>query len=758
MNTALAKQSEVLHKLHQHFPLSLDESTSPADPALLIATLGTLNGALPGAGSALNRIITAGSDEFGRLEPGADQRRIIDWVELAFEQLGRHYPLHPALDIKLHALMPAVAAEALLDADRIYSGDHPLIKLVDLVFTHAVGWDRSLGRASQALISQLDVIDQHLSGYFDEDGTDIEGCYQQLRGLLTREQKNIDRLRERVAAGEQGKLKARSARANAASLLNDTMVGKRFPPSMISFLQKDWYDCLQLILLKRGRESNEWTEAVTLTGTLIWTLQPYSQRDEQHKQRLFRLIPSIAKQLRRTMSSLQTDPKSLEEAVAKIEQAHMVIMRGETLDGIEFTDLDASTLAPGARISETMLELMDGVAEGQWFALRQDNGKILRVQLALRLDEFEQLLFINRAGVKVLEKTFGEFAVLLSSGALYRLFNEQALSSCLREVLGENAPQRPIGGDSATSTGDADLNRVSEPHSRRVKTSVPEDSVKAPATTVKRGGLRKPIPVLKPVQIGKKPAPANDPALSPADAAPKPAKTQAIPTAPKVAAPQQREATVVDAPDTRPVPVAPVAQKPIEQTAVEPPIAPPSIAIAAEEERAANNHNDTVPDVPGIPRSGDFTVADFAALEDVAEIDLEQELELFLTDEGELEDTESTLDPKAVNRNKDTTEKALGTKDSKTKNSLFSIGEWVIFTDGDTPTRCKLVVRVDSLDHYLFVNEQGQREREVSGQKLKKMIADGQCSGEKEAIDFSDEVTTIMSEVTHQGDSDNDGL
>ena len=68
------------------------------------------------------------------------------------------------------------------------------------------------------------------------------------------------------------------------------------------------------------------------------------------------------------------------------------------------------------RVAEQLVEQVLPLQEGQWFKLSSEQGKESRICLALKLDEYQQMLFVNRAGARAMQKTFEEFSYLLSSG------------------------------------------------------------------------------------------------------------------------------------------------------------------------------------------------------------------------------------------------------------------------------------------------------------------------------------------------------
>lgn len=73
----------------------------------------------------------------------------------------------------------------------------------------------------------------------------------------------------------------------------------------------------------------------------------------------------------------------------------------------------------------------------------RDSDVELRIKLVLKMDDITQLLFVNRLGVKALQKSFEEFAYLLSVGAASQLPAAEHAGQALRGVL-EQLAQRGL--------------------------------------------------------------------------------------------------------------------------------------------------------------------------------------------------------------------------------------------------------------------------------------------------------------------------
>ena len=69
------------------------------------------------------------------------------------------------------------------------------------------------------------------------------------------------------------------------------------------------------------------------------------------------------------------------------------------------------------------------------------------------------------------------------------------------------------------------------------------------------------------------------------------------------------------------------------------------------------------------------------------------------------------------------------------------MGTWLGFHDGETPIMAKLAVHDPENDHYIFVNRQGLKLREVEKSELFKLINSGLVDILETSSNFREEVS-----------------
>jgi hypothetical protein len=373
-----------------------------------------LDAILAGAGEQLTELLCCQPNT----EPALATTFWLDWrarSELHADLLAVCEPLSAALE----ALDPAHWAAAPV---------HAVWQVLALVQHSGAGYQPELGRAGERILVELGAAAQQAGrGGWVAAATALEAWW-------TQEQQRLGRLEQRLVDTERGQLRSRRAQQVAARLLNQAMAGKRFSREVADYLQCEWFQELQWALLHFGADSEQWQRRARLTERLVASLQPAGSDDEA-RQQLYALIPDVGTELGALLDERAHDRGVLEQQLALIETQHLLLLRGNEPPAADFQLIaNNDPWLSTTTISASLLQRVAVLEPGSWFVLRDAAGE-LRIKLILKLDDSTQLLFVNRLGVKVLQKSFEEFAYLLSVGAAHQMPRPDCASEILRQIV-----------------------------------------------------------------------------------------------------------------------------------------------------------------------------------------------------------------------------------------------------------------------------------------------------------------------------------
>lgn len=366
--------------------------------------------------------------------PAATDAAILHWLGTAFAEWEKTFPLEAPMATELRRLKPLAARLALTDADFLVPGGHPMHQLLDQLQDAAVGWQAQLGRAGEAChrLVTAAVGDALALQGTAQPAPDLTRLNERIGSAMQRDEAKARRMSQRMIETEQGRIKTVKARRQAALMINGALQKYPTPPAIGEFLKSCWYESSQLVLLKFGADSEEWRQITAATVSLLDSLQLGESEDKQRRQRLFEQATQLPRELKRWLLSLQHDSDAVDEAVAVVEFAHLKILRSQPLELEWIAPLNTDE----AGHKGAAPELPEAIREGQWFGLDPGTGERIRARLALRMDEEKQLLFVNQAGLKVLQRSFAEFANMAQQGKVRLLLCGASFSRTLARAAG----------------------------------------------------------------------------------------------------------------------------------------------------------------------------------------------------------------------------------------------------------------------------------------------------------------------------------
>lgn len=338
----------------------------------------------------------------------------------------------PHIDDQFRRMMPVIASALIENPELALSRNPELFETLDALNRGMVGWTAGLGAGSNKLQS---VFDDAIDKLSKPKESDLTALHDEVIKFMEKESDRIRKLEERLGASETGMVRTKQAKVLAANLINSKTEGRLVTESLKEFLVGPWYGSLQLLVNEKGVNSDEWQRASALTETLLWTYQPIDEEDEeaaaQAKQRLYRIIEHLPGEVRELLVALEHNTDATESALESLESDHVSIVSGMKLEPAEFEPIESEQTETGSTVSRVLLRKVAELETGQWFSY-EEHEEVQLIKLVLKLDDVNQLLFTNRNGMKVMQKSFDEFAYYLSSHVVKVINPEAAFSSTFK--------------------------------------------------------------------------------------------------------------------------------------------------------------------------------------------------------------------------------------------------------------------------------------------------------------------------------------
>lgn len=405
---------------------------------------------------------------------------VINLVSMLFEFILDDRTLPDSLKALIGRLQIPLLKVAVLDKTFFSRGSHPARRLLNEIATAAMGWGDQDEAQRDSLYQKIEQVVARLLNDFVDDPGIFSELLADFLAFTGDERRRSELLEQRTRDAEEGRAKAEMARQEVEQVLNERLLGKTLPEVVVRLLQEAWSKVLLLTCLKHGTQSEQWHAALATMDDLIWSVAPHD--DPESREHLLELVPSLLKALREGLVSAAFDPFSTGEFFTQLEALHVQALQqfdqpnaqpapaavppSPAATGEQRLELSPSKqaseppvpamievveeimlLAPGeSREQEPEINLadndealmqVDNLRVGSWVEFQEDEEHKLRCKLAAIIKPTGKYIFVNRTGMKVLEKTRMGLAIEFRRDAI-RLLNDTLLFDRALESVIDN--------------------------------------------------------------------------------------------------------------------------------------------------------------------------------------------------------------------------------------------------------------------------------------------------------------------------------
>jgi len=409
----------------------------------------------------LEQLITRVSVRSGKFRVvGVVDEDVINLIAMLFEFILDDRNLPSSLRALIGRLQIPMLKIAVIDKSFFSRGSHPARRLLNEIASAALGWGGRDDSQRDSLYSRIDQIVQRLLHDFVDDPQIFTELLVDFLAFTGDERRRSELLEQRTRDAEEGRALAEMARQRVQQALNERLLGKTLPEVVVRLLQEAWSKVLLLTCLKHGYESAEWQAGLIAMDDLIWSVEAHDEPEA--RQRLLDLVPGLLKSLRDGLSSAAFDPFATSDFFSQLEALHVQAFHHVTRasdENAETTKSEAPAglpmmavveeivlIAPGEQmLSEPALQLpaddpgllqVDTLRLGCWIEIQEDEEHKLRCKLAAIVEPSGRYVFVNRTGMKVLEKTRMGLAVEFRRGSIRVLDDALLFDRALDSVLG----------------------------------------------------------------------------------------------------------------------------------------------------------------------------------------------------------------------------------------------------------------------------------------------------------------------------------
>lgn len=425
----------------------------------------------------LDHLLTRVSSKSGRSRVvGQVDEDVINLVSMLFEFILDDRTLPDSLKALIGRMQIPMLKVAVLDKTFFSRGSHPARRLLNEIASAALGWAEHSDGQRDHLYQKIEQVVMRLLNDFVDDPAIFSELLDEFISFTGDERRRSDLLEQRTRDAEEGRARAELARQDVEGVLNERLLGRTLPEVVVRLLQEAWSQVLLLTCLKHGTHSSEWEAALATMDDLIWSVEPHEDPDS--RLRLLEMVPQLLKSLREGLASAAFDPFSTGEFFSRLEGLHVqAFQRYKQVEEAPLLDLeddlpllddplDAPVAVAPAAVQPAMvavveeivlaspeparavepeeafadddesLRKVDDLRVGSWVEIQEDEEHKLRCKLAAVIRPSGRYIFVNRTGMKVLEKTRMSLAVEFRRNAVRLLDDALLFDRALESVIG----------------------------------------------------------------------------------------------------------------------------------------------------------------------------------------------------------------------------------------------------------------------------------------------------------------------------------
>jgi hypothetical protein len=401
----------------------------------------------------LEQLLTRVSVKSGKFRVvGVVDEDVINLIAMLFEFILDDGSLPDSLKVLIGRLQIPMLKVAVLDKSFFARGTHPARRLLNEIASAAMGWGGRDDHQRDSLYMRIEQIVQRLLNDFVDDTSLFSELLVDFLAFSSDERRRSELLEQRTRDAEEGRARADLARRLVQVELNHRLLGKTLPEVVVRLLEEAWSRVLLLVCLKHGVDSPEWESGLRTMDELIWSVEPHE--DPEARMQLLELVPGLLKALRDGLTSSAFDPFATGEFFSQLEALHVqafqrALHTADPADGHDEPSmvavLEQIVLEGGQDVpAETPINLaeddaglaaVDKLRLGSWVEIREDDEFTLRCKLTAIIESSGKYIFVNRTGMKVLERSRTQLALEFREGHVRVLADTLLFDRALDSVV-----------------------------------------------------------------------------------------------------------------------------------------------------------------------------------------------------------------------------------------------------------------------------------------------------------------------------------
>lgn len=426
---------------------------------------------------------------------------IINLVTMLYEAIWQDDSVPIPIKELIGRTQVTIIKVALSDTSFFNRESHPARVILNEFAEAGIGWTEVDNLAEDPLYQKIQELVNRILTDYDGDTAFFEQIIKDFRTFRAREAAKTRSLEQRILRAGERQERLDDIHELVTQKINERVLGRELPEFVEELLDGPFHKFMVKLVLKEGPGTNAWKQAINTIDVLLWTVQPHDH--DADRDRLDTVNPRLLNNLRKAFRIAQLTQEEVEQLVTRLQEVQqdsfveMDTVADDEEEELRFDDdhgldeededeeedatgldLDREQSAAERRLTkgessppvtepapkrqvredkeeeladdDPSVQQVEQLSVGVWVEfVGEEPEPSIRCKLAAKIKAIDKFIFVNRQGVKVVEKTRLGLARELKDGTVRFISDGPLFSRALESVIGnlrESQQEQQSGG------------------------------------------------------------------------------------------------------------------------------------------------------------------------------------------------------------------------------------------------------------------------------------------------------------------------
>jgi hypothetical protein len=395
-------------------------------------------------GKSLEKLLQSDGDENSLKTIDAQAADIIKLVSLLYEEIWQDQTVPIPMKDLIGRTQISFLKIALLDPNIFDTAVYPARELLNELATAGISWTEHEKLDQDPMYGKVQEVVERFNQESDGDLELLGQMRDEFIGfkkqLLLKNQESEHILQD--AAERTNRLD--EINQYALGKISERILHEDIDPFVRTFLEESFHKFVVEIILREGPGGVSWKPVMNTVDVLLWTVSP--SRNENDREKFIRVNRRLLINLGKALDIAGIDKAEADDLLKQLQSVQDECFRQmevKTKDSSGVAGLDSeSAEEEAAAESSTLPDDDEHVIEvgkypiGIWLEFDVDGEKTIRCTLAAKIATIDKYVFVNREGVKVIEKSKSGLAKELKEGTVKVISEAPLLDRAMESVIG----------------------------------------------------------------------------------------------------------------------------------------------------------------------------------------------------------------------------------------------------------------------------------------------------------------------------------